>query len=116
MRPVQRRVWRPWPGVSSAAFRLPCGLLSSLFRRGGCFRRRCGLGLGTHRADRLTAASACSSVGFGALAADREISPMPESTVRTDVDQTADIRLNFPTQIAFDFIIAGDNGAELIDL
>jgi len=42
------------------------------------------------------------SVGLGALTANRETSPMPQTTIITEVDQTLDAQGDFAAQVTFD--------------
>src|SRR5262252_8007774 len=66
--------------------------------------------------DRLGRTLAGSSVGVGALAANRKAAPMPQTPIATEIHEPFDVHRRLASQIAFDKIIAIDHFADLQNL
>src|SRR3989442_6818546 len=50
----------------------------------------------------LARSFACAGIGMSALAAHREIAPVPKATVRPDLDQAPDVQGHFLAEVSFD--------------
>src|SRR5918997_3820355 len=99
----------------------PCGTFFRSLRRCLTARFRSAIRVGgplllPANADRLLRSASLPGVGLGALAAGRQVAPVPKAAIRTDLDEALDVQRHLAAEVALDLVAPIDQLAEPVDL